>query len=107
LKEVRSLLKGTPEVQQLPQNVQQATSDLIEDHNDETKLRSGFEAYLAMEGNEVETAVKKFCQRVKTEGVKAFEQCSDVSQEDKQRLVEATGILDEYNSGDGSIFVSL
>ena len=107
MKEVRSILKGTPEVQQLPENVIKATRELIEDHKDEGKLRSGFEAFLAMEGDEVKTAVNKFCKRVKTDGVKAFDECSDISQEDRERLVEATGILDEFNSGDGSIFVSL
>jgi isopropylmalate/homocitrate/citramalate synthase len=95
------------EIKQLPEDVQRATAELIEDEEDETKLRSAFEAYLTMEGKEVESAVKEFCQRVKSQGVEAFGSCTDVSSEDRERLVEATGILDEYNPGDGSIFVSL
>lgn len=102
-----SLLQGTPEVQKLPKNVQEASKKLIDDHSDETKLRTTFEAYLAMEGKEVETAVREFCRRVKQDGVKAFDKCTDVSSEDKERLAEATAILDEFNGGDGSIFVSL
>ena len=102
-----SLLQGTPEVRKLPQNVRDASKKLVDDHNDETKLRSTFEAYLAMEGKEVEDAVKEFCHRVKQEGVKAFDQCTDISSRDKELLAEATGVLDEFNAGDGSIFVSL
>ena len=107
LKEVVSLLQGTSEVQQLPKNVRDASRKLVEDHNDETELRSTFEAYLAMEGKEVEDAVKKFCRRVKQEGVKAFEQCTDISSQDRELLAEASEVLDEFNAGDGSIFVSL
>jgi len=107
LKEVVSLLQGTPEVQQLPQNVRDASKKLVEDHNDETELRFTFEAYLAMEGKEVEDAVKKFCRRVKQEGVKAFEQCTHISSQDRELLAEASEVLDEFNAGDGSIFVSL
>jgi len=102
-----SILQGTPEVQQLPQNVRDASKNLVEDHNDETKLRSTFEAYLAMEGKEVEDAVKAFCRRVKEQGVKAFDQCTDISSQDRKLLAEATGVLDEFNAGDVSIFVSL
>lgn len=102
-----SLLDGTPEIQQLPRNVRESSQQLVQDQKDDTKLRSTFEAYLAMEGKEVEDAVKQFCRRVKQDGVKAFEKCSDVTSEDRERLVEATGVLDEYNPGDGSIFVSL
>ena len=107
LKEVVSLLQGTPEVQQLPQNVRDASKKLVDDHTDEIKLRSTFEAYLAMEGKEVEDAVRAFCLRVKDQGVKAFDQCTDISSQDRELLAEATGVLDEFNAGDGSIFVSL
>lgn len=107
LKEVVSLLNGTPEIQKLPSNVQEASKELIEDQKDESKLRSTFESYLAMEGDEVEIAVKDFCARVSQNGVKAFDKCTELSTEDKERLVEAASILEEYNPGDGSIFVSL
>lgn len=60
-----------------------------------------------MEGKEVENAVKEFCRRVKQDGAKAFDKCTELSSEDRERLAEATGILEEFNAGDGSIFVSL
>lgn len=107
LEEVRSLLASTPELSRLPSDVRKAVGRLTGDIEDEGKLRAGFEAFISMEGAEVEEAVKAFCERVKKEGSKAFDNASTISQGDKERLAEATGILAEFNAGDGSIFVSL
>lgn len=61
-----------------------------------------------MEGFEVEKAVKAFCERVRKEGVDAWSQVgTEISTQDKKNLTEAVSILDEFNAGDGSIFVSL
>lgn len=60
-----------------------------------------------MKGKEVETAVKAFTARVQKEGVEVFKGLSKIGKEDKERLVEATGVLEEYNPGDGSILVAL
>lgn len=53
-------------------------------------------------------AVNSFCARVKKEGVDAWSQVgTEISTQDKKNLTEAVSILDQFNSGDGSIFVSL
>lgn len=107
LKEVRSLLTGTPEISQLPSDVRAVVDDLVGDVEDEKKLRTGFEAFIAMEGSQVKQAVDNFCKRIKDEGADGFKGAPDVCDEDRERLAEATSILAEHNPGDGSIFVSL
>lgn len=118
LVEIQSLLLSTPEIQQLPTPVKDSIKALITnpthgdkkgDVTDDNQLiRNGFEAFIAMEGGEVQRAVKAFCARVKKEGVEAWSQVgTEISSRDKENLTEAVGILDQYNAGDGSIFVSL
>lgn len=116
--EIQSLLLSTPEIGQLPTKVKDSIKALITspqhgdkkgDVTDDNQLiRNGFEAFIAMEGDEVKKAVKAFCARVKKEGVDAWSQVgTEISSQDRKNLTEAVSILDEYNAGDGSIFVSL
>ena len=118
INEIQSLLLSTPEISQLPTKVKESIKALITDPkhgdkkgdvtNDTQLIRNGFEAFIAMEGDEVEKAVKAFCARVKKEGVDAWSQVgTDISSQDKKNLTEAVSTLDEFNPGDGSIFVSL
>lgn len=116
--QIRSLVLSTPEISQLPAKVKESIKALITDpkHGDRVGdvtddnhlIRNAFEAFIAMEGPEVKKAVKAFCARVKKEGVDAWSQVGlEISTQDKKNMTEAVSILDEFNAGDGSIFVSL
>jgi len=59
-----------------------------------------------MEGDEVKAAVEAYTKRVGSEGVQALDVIG-IEKEDKENLVDALKVLDEFNGGDGSIFASM
>lgn len=121
IKEIRSLLLSTPEIQQLPDNVKSAITAVVAtpkfgdekgdpagSEGDKPYIRSAFEAFISMEGPEVKKAVKAFCARVTKEGKDAWIPVGlDITEDDKRNLTEAVGILHEFNAGDGSILASM
>ena len=111
LDQIQGLLESTPELKSLPASYQEQIKPLQSTSSpsgEEGKklLRSAFEAFISMDGPEVEKAVKTYTDRIAKEGAGAFGSAG-ISKDDKERLVEASKILAKYNPGDGSIFASL
>lgn len=115
---IQALVLSTPEISLLPPKVKETIKALVSETeggdkigdvtNENTLIRNGFEAFIAMEGPEVEKAVKTFCARVKKEDVAAWSMLGmEISTREKQNMTEAVNILDQYNAGDGAIFASL
>ena len=113
LAQARALVGGVKEVRDLPNEVKDAVNAFVHEPHGAHKgdwetTRSLFEQFILMDGEEVKSAVSAFADRVKKEGSQAFEGVGeDVSDEEKERFVEAVKVLDEYNRGDGAIFASL
>jgi hypothetical protein len=106
---IKSFLSATKEISQLPQKVQdsvQAFTSSGDDEKAQESLRACWRAFVEMEGDEVKDAVKAYTRRVGNEGVQAFDGVSIVK-EDKENLVDALKVLDEFNGGDGSILASM
>jgi len=106
-------LLSVPEIKLLPDSAKEAVNNFLANpvsqggDGDWGNLRGVFEEFISMSGPMVEKAVNAFCDRVKRDGADALRDVSEVTQDDKARIAEATGILDQYNRGDGSIFASL
>lgn len=102
-------LLSISEVEQLPTDVRRVVEKYIGAvQPNKEDLRDVFEQFISMEGDDVSQVVNNFVERVKKDGVKAFDGVGgDISQKDKEHMVEATKVLDEYNHGDGAIFASL
>lgn len=102
-------LLSSPEVKQLPEGVQKVVEKYISAKSpNKEDLRDVFEQFISMEGDDVSKVVNAFVERVKKDGTSAFDAAGqEITKEDKEHLVEATKVLDEYNHGDGAIFASL
>lgn len=70
-------------------------------------MRSVFEMLISVQGEEAESSINTFIERLKKDGAEVFANVDELSSGEKERLVRAAKVLDEYNHGDASIYASL
>lgn len=100
---IASLLKSVQEISLLPSLLQKSIKSFISAPSAET-LQPTWEGFIKLGDNE--ESVKKFSDRVLSQGLKAFDSV-DIEDEDKNRLMRAVELGKKYNPGDAGLFSSL
>ncbi|KAK8847508.1 mannose-6-phosphate isomerase, class I [Kwoniella newhampshirensis] len=103
--QIVSFLATVPEISQLSPRLQDDIKTFTSSPSGET-LQKVWEGFLHL--GDDEKVVKRFTERVKKDGKKAFEGLEKgIDEEEKGRLVKATESAGKYYPGDGGLFSSL